>query len=73
MNDTIQPIRYNWTEKICSTLLRVLSEDVKLKISKKKKANTKDITKLSINQNSSLKIIVFIYFVLWFFKCIIPF
>ena len=56
----MQPIRYNWTEKICSTLLSDLPEDVKLRISKKKKANTKDTTKLSTNQNSSLKMIVFI-------------
>ena len=62
INETTHPIKYNWTENTCSTLFSDLPDAVKFNTSRKKKAKTRDNTKLSTNQNNSLKKIALIRF-----------
>ncbi len=61
MNETIQPIIYNCTEKTFSILFKDLSVEVNSSNSRKIKPNISDITKLNIIQNNSLRMIDFIF------------
>ena len=61
MNETIQPIIYNCTEKTFSILFKDLSVEVNSSNSRKINPNINDITKLNIIQNNSLRMIDFIF------------
>ena len=61
MNEIIQPIIYNWTEKTFSILFKDLSVEVNSSNSRKINPNINDITKLNIIQNNSLRMIDFIF------------
>ena len=54
INDTIQPIIYNWTEKILSTLFKFLSLEDKSNISKYMKDKNNDNIIDTTSQNTSL-------------------